>query len=142
MVALATLHNASAQQVALWGGVYPSPTYPLIRSAAADGISFDSADPDRCCALSPAAFAQQELAAHLEGNEYALAMLDFAKAEYKLMYDVLYLDSEAGTLERWDGEMLAICVPYTNGFTGDVGYRCYAAQEPIKFAVLFVYLEE
>ncbi len=111
----------------------------MLHDAAAEGISFDHVD-TTCIALSPATFAQQELAAHLEGNEYELSMLNFAKAEYKLMYDVLYLDSETGTLGLWDGELLAICVPYANGIMGDIGYRCYAAQEPIKFSVLFVYM--
>lgn len=113
-----------------------------IHDAAADVIVFGSVDTQTCIALSPGKLAQQELVPYLNGNDYALAMLDFDEAEYRILYDVLYLDNATHNLKRWDGELLALCVPYQSGAMGEIDYRCYAAQGPIKFSVLFVHLED
>lgn len=112
----------------------------MMHDATADGISFDCVDLQRCIALSPGKMAQQELVPYLNGNDYALAMLDFDRAEYRILYDVLYLENATHELRRWNGELLALCVPYQSGAMGEIAYRCYAAQEPIKFSVLFVHV--
>lgn len=74
----------------------------------------------------------------MQNDDQAMALLDFSEAKYVLLYDVLYLDSSTNLLNPWNGELIAVCIPYKDGAMGSILYRFYAAQEPIKCALLWV----